>query len=105
MRASNFQGGTMRDKKLLLTGLALGLFSLALSGCKKGCCGDGDAQGELGETCDDGNNLDGDGCESDCQLPLGICGDGVLNAGEACDDGNTTPGDNCRADCLGLEVC
>ena len=30
-------------------------------------CGDGIV--EEGEYCDDGNRIDGDGCEADCQLP------------------------------------
>ena len=66
------------------------------------------------EACDDGNNLDGDGCSADCKtvepgyrcsavsgkcekLP---CGNGVHDPGEQCDDGNFSDGDgcyNCRA--------
>jgi cysteine-rich repeat protein len=31
-----------------------------------------------GETCDDGNNVDGDGCSSTCQVEI-VCGDGVCD--------------------------
>lgn len=63
-------------------------------------CGNGIVEG--GETCDDGNALDGDGCDANC-TPTG-CGNGIVTAGESCDDGNTSGGDGCRADCT-LEVC
>ncbi|HCU25569.1 MAG TPA: hypothetical protein DF383_11190, partial [Deltaproteobacteria bacterium] len=46
-------------------------------------CGDG--QPAFNEECDDGNSIDGDGCESDCTL---TCGNGNLDSGEQCDDGN-----------------
>jgi cysteine-rich repeat protein len=40
----------------------------APSACRLDCtvprCGDGILDG--GETCDDGNNVDGDGCNADC---------------------------------------
>jgi len=51
-----------------------------------------------GETCDDGNTKDGDGCTAKCQK--NVCGDGVLHTGvEACDDGNLKAGDGCSAKC------
>ena len=31
-------------------------------------CGDGTLDGEFGETCDDGNNIDGDGCSASCEV-------------------------------------
>ncbi len=43
-------------------------------------CGDGTLQG--GEECDDGNDVDADGCESDCTLPR--CGNGIVDPGEVC---------------------
>jgi cysteine-rich repeat protein len=60
-------------------------------------CGDGILN--AGEQCDDGNNIDGDGCQAGCQLP--VCGDGILDAGEGeeCDDGNNIDDDGCQADC------
>src|SRR5262245_55511668 len=65
-------------------------------------CGNGVV--EPGETCDDGNRIDGDGCNHDC-LPT-RCGDGILTPalGEACDDGNTAPGDGCSPTCT-IEDC
>ena len=33
-----------------------------------GTCGNGVTDFEVGETCDDGNTLDGDGCPSDCRI-------------------------------------
>jgi cysteine-rich repeat protein len=52
-------------------------------------CGDGYIVPNL-ETCDDGNNINGDGCDSTCQIEMGytcpnvglscdsICGDGLI---------------------------
>lgn len=34
------------------------------------------------EECDDGNDVDGDACETDCTLPR--CGNGVTDVGELC---------------------
>lgn len=58
-------------------------------------CGDGDLG--PGETCDDGNGFDGDGCDRNC-TPTG-CGNGVRTMGEGCDDGNARNGDGCDANC------
>jgi cysteine-rich repeat protein len=66
-----------------------------------GICGDGELS--TGETCDDGNTADGDGCSSVCQLE-GECGNGSIEIGEECDDGNRTNGDTCENDCT-LPVC
>jgi cysteine-rich repeat protein len=59
-------------------------------------CGDGVL--DSCETCDDGNNVDGDGCSADCVLET--CGNGVLDPGEQCDDGNDVDGDGCDHNCL-----
>ncbi|MFP4401233.1 MAG: DUF4215 domain-containing protein [Candidatus Woesearchaeota archaeon] len=42
---------------------------------------------EDNEECDDGNTLDGDGCDSACQneTTTPVCGNNILEAGEACD--------------------
>ena len=59
-------------------------------------CGDGTLQPDLGEECDDGNNLSSDTCEPDCTLPAGCsidpeCDDGdVCNGIEACVGGRCT---------------
>ncbi|MGB0589739.1 MAG: lamin tail domain-containing protein [Myxococcota bacterium] len=71
--------------------------------CRQDCtlarCGDGVT--DTGESCDDGNTFDGDGCQVTCQQSS-LCGNGVLDEGEACDDGalnsDTAPG-ACRLDC------
>jgi len=57
-------------------------------------CGDGMLRGEA---CDDGNRLDGDGCDANCTPTA--CGNGIRTAGEDCDDGNLTEGDGCSALC------
>jgi cysteine-rich repeat protein len=59
-------------------------------------CGNGTV--EVPELCDDGNLVDGDGCDSNC-TPTG-CGNGIVTAGEQCDDGNTVSGDCCSATCV-----
>ena len=66
-------------------------------------CGDGVVN--AGEQCDDGNQVNGDGCSATCtvEAPTSICGDGVVNAGEQCDDGNQVNGDGCSATCI-IEV-
>ena len=57
--------------------------------------------GRFGEQCDDGNNVDGDGCSSICEVEEEepYCGDGNLDSGEQCDDGNNINGDGCSAMC------
>jgi cysteine-rich repeat protein len=75
----------------------------------EGCtavCGNGIV--EEGEDCDDGNNINGDGCSSTCQLEHvpSVCGDGVVEGIEECDDGNTISGDGCSSTCqLELPGC
>jgi cysteine-rich repeat protein len=53
-----------------------------------------------GEMCDDGNEVDQDGCPADC-LPTSHCGNGVAEPilGEACDDGNLRSHDGCSSGC------
>lgn len=64
--------------------------------CRSSFCGDGIL--DQGEACDDGNNLDGDGCSAQCSIES-FCGDGILDPGEQCDDGNMLNGDGCSAMC------
>jgi cysteine-rich repeat protein len=63
----------------------------------------GDAHVDADEECDDGNNIDGDGCSHLCKIE--VCGNGNVDPGEKCDDGNTISGDGCSADCKSVEVC
>lgn len=58
-------------------------------------CGDGVP--DAGEACDDGNAIDGDGCDHNCTATA--CGNGIVTVGEACDDGNLAGGDCCSATC------
>jgi cysteine-rich repeat protein len=72
-------------------------------------CGDGLLR--LGEACDDGNRVDGDGCNNDCTVTTGFrcfgepsqcsqgCGNGTVGPGEECDDGNFNNNDACKNDC------
>jgi cysteine-rich repeat protein len=63
-------------------------------------CGNGAT--DSGELCDDGNLVDGDGCDSNCTPTA--CGNGVQDPTEECDDGNTVDGDECPASCHFSEV-
>ena len=78
-----------------LTGWQLSLTTTA-------ACGDGLVG--AGETCDDGNATDGDGCDHDCNPSA--CGNGITGGDEQCDDGNTQDGDGCSSTCRFAEaVC
>ena len=70
------------------------------------------------ECCDDGNDVDDDGCSAVCAVEdrftctntLGAtstcdpkCGDGRIVPGEACDDGDLATGEGCLDDCTGEE--
>ena len=76
--------------------------------CPQDCCvlcGNGEL--DAGEGCDDGNNVDGDGCAKGCVDEDGAptCGNAIIETGEACDDGNTTGSDGCGTDCQLEYVC
>jgi cysteine-rich repeat protein len=60
-------------------------------------CGDGIVQATCGEACDDGNSVNGDGCDNNCTPTA--CGNGIVTAGEQCDDSDLTDGDGCSATC------
>ncbi len=63
--------------------------------CVTHICGNSALEAE--EYCDDGNNIDGDGCDSNCTATT--CGNGIQSLGEECDDGNNNDGDGCSANC------
>jgi len=66
-----------------------------------GRCGDGVVQ--LGEECDDGNDVETDSCNH-CRLAA--CGDGVIQTGvEACDDGNTITETACPPGVASCTAC
>jgi sulfatase modifying factor 1 len=77
-------------------------------------CGDGTFDAAAGEACDDGNDLNTDGCTPTCEDTR--CGDGVVQGFESCDDGNDLNTDGCTFTCAnarcgdgfvrsGVEVC
>ncbi|HPH65522.1 MAG TPA: DUF4215 domain-containing protein [Kofleriaceae bacterium] len=118
-----------------LGGPACGSSPATLDACGTDCatlCGDRNVTAP--EQCDDGNQVDGDGCHNDCTIErcgnqrvegaeacddgnsvdtdacrndckLPRCGDNVVSVGETCDDGNAVGGDGCAADCQKREVC
>jgi cysteine-rich repeat protein len=63
-----------------LSALSLALLALGCPVPPPAACGDGVLN--AGESCDDGNNLDADGCEADCSLPA--CQNGISDPGEVC---------------------
>lgn len=68
--------------------------------CRTDCtlprCGDGIT--DSGEDCDDANRVNDDGCSNNCLAPQ--CGDGVVQGDEECDDGNDDDTDLCRNSCV-----
>lgn len=89
-------------------GLVLCSF-LALVGCTEhgkgggtlALCGNGMVDED--EVCDDGNDVNGDGCSEQCTIEA--CGNAILDVGEVCDDGNNLAGDGCSPNCMSTEVC
>ncbi len=76
------------------------------SDCYDDLCGDSVVQEEEGEECDDGGNINNDGCSASCQEEY--CGDGITNynmdtgAMDECDNGidnSDQEPDACRTDC------
>ena len=67
-------------------------------------CGNGFADPEENEQCDDGNTVSEDGCSADC-LSTERCGNGVVDPlfGEQCDDDNIVSHDGCSSRC-GVEA-
>ena len=63
--------------------------------CSPSTCGDGRVAEN--EVCDDGNLIDGDGCDSNCTVTA--CGNGILTDGEVCDDGNLIRESCAEVDC------
>jgi cysteine-rich repeat protein len=57
-------------------------------------CGNGYREGS--ETCDDGNDVAGDGCT---QCVAAVCGNGKRDLGEECDPSDPADTDRCNAEC------
>ena len=70
--------------------------------CNVPFCGDGLVNGN--ETCDDANNISGDGCSSECEVEGPQCGNSIIEFNEECDDGNQNNNDGCNSNCL-IESC
>ncbi|MBI2981771.1 MAG: DUF4215 domain-containing protein [Deltaproteobacteria bacterium] len=66
-------------------------------GLRAGACGNGVV--DPGESCDDGDQMDCDGCRGDCSARETGCGDRFVCGMEQCDDGNMTDGDGCSGLC------
>ena len=67
-------------------------------------CGDGIVQ--MGELCDDGNQIDNDGCSNQCERAR--CGDGIVQFSETCDlgdDNNNGDYGGCNPDCSSAGFC
>ena len=78
-------------------------YRAAGTGCREGRCIDGRVS--AAEACDDGNDVDSDGCTNQCTVA--VCGDEVLARTSARsleplvdDTGNTFDGDACLSNCL-----
>ena len=69
--------------------------------CRQDCTYCGDGHLDAGEPCDDGNNVNGDGCSAICNIER--CGDGIVGnfPGETCDPPGSNAGqpNECRANC------
>src|SRR5947209_7643464 len=88
-----------------------------------GACGDGSLNADKGETCDDGNTANGDGCSSNCLEEPGatcagapsvcttaVCGNGMAEKGESCDAGGANglffgDGTGCSKTCTREPTC
>ena len=64
-------------------------------------CGNGVR--EAPESCDDGNNVAGDGCRPNCLVEA--CGDGINDPGEECDWGVASQRENCTSECTVCNAC
>jgi|GEM_PF-3036161 len=63
--------------------------------CVDAACGDGGPDDN--EECDDGNDVEGDGCDTNCRVSG--CGNGIKDSTEECDDGNLDDDDGCTSAC------
>jgi len=77
--------------------LRVGLVVLVLTAPALAAAVCGNGAPEAPEQCDDGNLVDGDGCDSNCTFTA--CGNAIVTAGEECDDGNTVSEGCCSATC------
>jgi cysteine-rich repeat protein len=70
------------------------------SGCRPAGCGNGTREPTNGEECDDGNGMNGDGCDVNCTNTG--CGNGIRAGTEECDEGignSDVAANACRTSC------
>jgi len=86
------------DKPPVVLGIVTPAFQLEESPTLPGCpiCGNNEVEG--GETCDDGNQASGDGCNSDCQDEGCVTETPGYPDVPLCDDGKECTLDACNAD-------
>lgn len=60
---------------------------------------------ELDKECDDGNLIETDSCDNNCEVIVSTCGNGTVEGEEDCDDGNLLNGDGCNSLCESEGVC
>lgn len=75
-----------------------------MQGCGDGAlnvCSDSCSVLSTSGICDDGNQVNGDGCDENCTPTA--CGNEILTAGEICDDGNLVNDDGCNSNCRTIE--
>jgi cysteine-rich repeat protein len=93
-------GGQPGTIAISFSGTGVATFTCVVS-ATPAICGDGIVAGA--EQCDDGNLVNGDGCDSQCHVEVPVvpagCGDGVRSATEQCDDGNNLNLDGCDSTC------
>ena len=90
--------------------------TMPASSCHDGVCLPivcGNALVDLGEACDDGNTITGDGCSGDCTSNE-TCGNGAVDSlkivgmtkvlNETCDDHNLVSGDGCASTCAAEQL-
>ncbi len=58
-----------------------------------------DTDPTAGTDTDPTSGTDTEASASDTDMPMPVCGDGVVEGDEVCDDGNNENGDGCQADC------
>jgi cysteine-rich repeat protein len=95
-----------------------GLCDLATQQCLPPVCGDAETN-QPWERCDDGNIVNDDQCNNQCQptckgdadcesgrcdqakqVCVPLCGNGTVDSQEQCDDGNMVDNDQCSSQCL-----
>jgi cysteine-rich repeat protein len=90
-------------KNLLILSLFVGVLMIGVVSAAEVnfSCGGGILNSSVNGFCDDGNDVNGDGCSSTCVIE--VCGDGITNNGEEC-DGEANCLDDCTIDDEGPSI-